>query len=43
MELFTRTGESWNLVIIRPPRNRVALPAIGAELSLDEIYEDSGA
>jgi Uma2 family endonuclease len=43
VELFTRTGDTWNLMIIRPPRDRVALPAIGAELTLAEIYEDSGA
>jgi hypothetical protein len=43
VELFTRTGETWNLMIIRPPRARVALPAIDAELTMDEIYEDSGA
>ena len=43
LELFTRTAESWNLTIIRPPRDQMALPAIGVELTLDEIYEDSGA
>lgn len=43
VELFTRTGETWNLMIVRPPRTRVALPVIGTELTLDEIYEDSGA
>jgi hypothetical protein len=40
---LTRTGETWNLMVVRPPRARVALPAIGIELTLDEIYEDSGA
>jgi hypothetical protein len=30
VELFTRTGETWNLMLIRPPRDRVALSAIGA-------------
>ena len=43
VELFTRTGETWNLMVVRPPRARVALSAIGIELTLDEIYEDSGA
>ena len=43
VELFTRTGESWNLMVLRPPRGRVALPVIGVELTLEEIYEDSGA
>jgi Uma2 family endonuclease len=42
-ELFTRTGEIWNLMVVRPPRARIALPAIGIELTPDEIYEDSGA
>ena len=42
VELFTRTGESWNLRIVRPPAARVELPVLGLELSLDEIYEDSG-
>jgi Uma2 family endonuclease len=43
VELFARTGETWNLMVVRPPRARIALPAIGVELTLDEIYEDSGA
>jgi Uma2 family endonuclease len=43
VEVFTRSGDAWQLMIIRPPRDRVALPAIGVELTLDEIYEDSGA
>jgi Uma2 family endonuclease len=42
VELFTRTGDSWNLRIIRLPAHRVELAAIGVELTLDEIYEDSG-
>jgi hypothetical protein len=28
---------------LRSPRDRVALRAIGAELTLADIYEDSGA
>ena len=43
VEVFTRSGDAWQLMIIRPPGDRVALPAIGAELTLDEIYQDSGA
>jgi hypothetical protein len=29
--------------VVRPPAARVALTALGVELSLDEIYESSGA
>jgi hypothetical protein len=29
-------------MIVRPPCARVALPAIGVELTVDEIYGDSG-
>jgi Uma2 family endonuclease len=42
-ELFTRAADGWHLRIIRPPRGKVELSAIGVELTLDEIYEDSGA
>jgi Uma2 family endonuclease len=42
VELFTRTGDSWNVRIVRSPAGRVELPAIGVGLTLDEIYEDSG-
>ena len=43
VELFSRAEDGWHLRIIRPPVGKVGLPAIGVELSLDEIYEDSGA
>jgi Uma2 family endonuclease len=42
VELFTRTGESWNLRLVRAPAARVELSAISVQLTLDEIYEDSG-
>jgi Uma2 family endonuclease len=42
-ELFTRAADGWHLRIIRPPRGKVELSAIGVELTLDEIYEDRGA
>jgi Uma2 family endonuclease len=42
VELFTRTGDSWNLRIVRLPAARVELSAISVALTLDEIYEDSG-
>ena len=41
-ELFTRADDGWHLRIIRPPRGEVELSAIGVEMTLDEIYEDSG-
>jgi hypothetical protein len=42
-DLFSRTGDLWEIHVVRPPADRVALPALGIELTLDEIYEDSGA
>lgn len=43
IELFSRADDGRHLRTIRPPATRVPLPAIGADLALDEIYEDSGA
>lgn len=43
VELFTRADDGWHLRVIRPPRGKIELPALGLELTLDEIYEDSGA
>ena len=40
-EVYSREGNDWTLRILAPPA-AVALPAIGAELGFDEIYEDSG-
>jgi Uma2 family endonuclease len=42
-DLFSRTRDGWQIRVVRPPVDRVALPALGVELTLDEIYEDSGA
>jgi Uma2 family endonuclease len=41
-DLFSRNGDRWEIRVVRPPADRVALAALGVELSLDEIYEDSG-
>jgi Uma2 family endonuclease len=43
IDLFSRTDDRWEVRVIRPPADRIALPALGVELTLDEIYEDSGA
>jgi Uma2 family endonuclease len=42
-DLFSRAGDRWEIRVVRPAADRVALTALGVELSLDEIYEDSGA
>jgi Uma2 family endonuclease len=42
VELLSRIERGWTLYILEPPDERVTLPAIGAELLLDEIYDDSG-
>jgi Uma2 family endonuclease len=42
VELFTRADDGWHLRIIRSLRGKVELSAISTELTLDEIYEDSG-
>jgi Uma2 family endonuclease len=42
VELFARAGDGWHLRIIRSLRGKVELSAISVELTLDEIYEDSG-
>jgi Uma2 family endonuclease len=42
VELFSRAGDDWHLKTVRPPVRKVQLSALGVELSLDEIYEDSG-
>jgi Uma2 family endonuclease len=43
IELFSRAADGWHLRIIRPPVRNVQLSALGLELSLDQIYQDSGA
>jgi Uma2 family endonuclease len=42
IEIYTREGEGWQLAVIEPPEDAVALKAIGASLSLEAIYQDSG-
>lgn len=38
---MVRSGDEWTFRIVEPPE-ALRLPAIGAELRLDEVYEDSG-
>jgi Uma2 family endonuclease len=40
-EVFSRSGDEWTFRIVEPPQ-ALHLPDIGAELRLDDIYEDSG-
>jgi Uma2 family endonuclease len=42
VEVISRIERGWTLFIVEPPEHRLELPAIGAELALDEIYQDSG-
>jgi Uma2 family endonuclease len=42
-DLFSRTGDRWEIRVVRPPATRVELPALGIRLTFDEINEDSGA
>jgi Uma2 family endonuclease len=41
VEIYSREAKRWSLQVLSPPE-MIALPAIGAELMFDEIYEDSG-
>jgi Uma2 family endonuclease len=41
VEVYSREAKRWSLQVLEPP-DMVALPAIGMELSFDEIYEGSG-
>ena len=41
-EIFSRTATGWHLVIVDPPEDAVVLQAVGATLSLEAIYQDSG-
>lgn len=40
-EVFSRSGDEWTFRMVEPPEP-LCLPDIGAELRLDDIYEDSG-
>ena len=42
IEVYTREGEGWQLAVVEPPDDTVALKAIGTRLSLETIYEGSG-
>ena len=41
IDLYSREPQRWSLQVLAPPEV-VALPGIGAELTFDEVYEDSG-
>jgi Uma2 family endonuclease len=41
VEVYSREAKRWSLQILGPP-DAVALPAMGAQLTFEEIYEDSG-
>jgi Uma2 family endonuclease len=42
VEVYSRIRAGWQLVIVEPPEDVVALRAVGATLSLEAIYEESG-
>jgi Uma2 family endonuclease len=42
LEVYTREGDGWQLAVVEPPEDAVALKAVGASLSLTTIYEGSG-
>jgi Uma2 family endonuclease len=42
VEVYTREGGGWQLAVVEPPDDTVALSAIGGSLSLEAIYEGSG-
>ena len=42
VEVYSRTRTGWDLAIVEPPADTVALHAIGATLSLEAICQDSG-
>jgi Uma2 family endonuclease len=42
VEVYSREGVGWGLILYAPPLQSVPLPAIGVELPLDEIYDGSG-
>ena len=41
VEVYSREAKRWSLQVVAPP-DVAALPAIGVQLTFDEIYEDSG-
>ncbi len=42
VEVHSRTERGWEFVAIEPPEDTVVLKAVGAILSLEAIYQDSG-
>jgi Uma2 family endonuclease len=41
VEVYSREAKQWALHVFEPPA-AIALPGIGAGLTFDEIYQDSG-
>ena len=42
IEVYTRQRDGWQLAVVEPPEDTVALQAVDARLSLEAIYEGSG-
>jgi Uma2 family endonuclease len=42
IEVYTRERDGWQLAVVEPPKDAVALQAIDARLSLAAIYDGSG-
>jgi Uma2 family endonuclease len=42
VEVYTRKQDGWQLAVVEPPEDVVALEAVGVTLSLQAIYESSG-
>jgi Uma2 family endonuclease len=42
IEVYTRERDGWQRAVVEPPADAVALKEVGASLSLEEIYQDSG-
>jgi len=42
IEVYSRTEPGWELAIVEPPQDAIALKSVGATLSLEAIYQDSG-
>ena len=42
VEVYTRQRDGWQLAVVEPPEDTVALQAVDARLSLEAIYEGSG-
>jgi Uma2 family endonuclease len=42
IEVYTRERDGWQLAVVEPPEDAVALRAVDARLSLETIYQGSG-